>query len=413
MSAPNQSPAPAAPGPAPQAPTPSTAAESPIPLLDLTAQLASYRAAALAAMTRVMDSQNFILGPEVTAFEAALGASLGGQHAVGLSSGTDALLVALMALEVGPGDEVVTSPFSFFATAGTVARLGAKPVFVDIDPGTFNVTGAALRAAITPATKALIPVHLFGQVADLRALEVAPGVLDPRLPPVIEDAAQALGATLDGVPIGGRGVCACVSFFPSKNLGGFGDGGALTTTDAAFAERVAVLRVHGSKPKYHHHFVGGNFRLDALQAAVLAVKLPLLAGWAAARRAHAARYDALFEASGLVARGLVQVPRVLPGAGHVFNQYVVRAARRDALQAHLEAAGIGTMVYYPRPLHLQPCFAGLGHGPGDFPEAERACAEVLALPVYPELDPAGMERVVRTISGFYGHPGGGYGAASG
>lgn len=380
------------------------ASSGPIPLLDLQAQLATYREAALAAMTRVMDSQYFIQGPEVDAFEASLGASLGGQAAVGLSSGTDALLVALMALGVGPGDEVLTTPFSFFATAGTVARVGAKPVFVDIDPATFNVTGAALKAAITPATRALIPVHLFGQVADLRALEVAPGRLDLALPPIIEDAAQALGATLEGRPIGSWGRCACVSFFPSKNLGGFGDGGALSTFDADFAERVRVLRVHGSKPKYLHHLVGGNFRLDALQAAVLAVKLPLLAGWAEARRAHAALYDGLFEASGLVARGLIVPPTVLPEAGHVFNQYVVRAQNRDALQAHLTAAGIGTMVYYPRPLHLQPCFADLGHGPGDFPESERACAEVLALPVYPELPPAGIERVVRAISGFYGHP---------
>ncbi|MCA9543376.1 MAG: DegT/DnrJ/EryC1/StrS family aminotransferase, partial [Myxococcales bacterium] len=288
-------------------------------------------------------------------------------------------------------------PFTFFATAGAVSRLGGTPVFVDIDPGTFNVTEAALRSAITPNTKALIPVHLFGQLADTGGLAD-----DPTAPPIIEDAAQALGGTLHGKHTGHHGLCSTVSFFPSKNLGGFGDGGAVITRDAAFAEKLKILRLHGSKPKYFHHVVGGNFRLDALQAAVLAVKLPHLHGWAEGRQANAARYRGLFAESGLLERGLITLPVALPHGGHVYNQFVVRAQDRDGLQAHLEAQGIGTAVYYPRPLHLQPCFADLGYGPGDFPESERACAEVLALPVYPELAPDQLAQVVRAVAGFYG-----------
>jgi dTDP-4-amino-4,6-dideoxygalactose transaminase len=370
---------------------------APIPLLDLKAQLATYREAALAAMTRVVDAQEMIMGPEVGQFERALAAYAGVRSAIGMSSGTDALLAALMALDVGPGDEVVTSTFSFFATAGVVARLGAKPVFTDIDPSTFNATEAGLRAAITARTKAIIPVHLFGQMADIRALAAATD-----RPPIIEDSAQSLGARLDGRMTGAFGAMTCVSFFPSKNLGGFGDGGATLTDDPALAEKLAILRVHGSKPKYFHHVVGGNFRLDTLQAAVLAVKLPLLDTWAEGRRRNAATYDALFAQAGLVERGLVTPPAVLPGAFHVYNQYVVRVPRRDALAAFLTARGIGTAVYYPRPLHLQPCFADLGHGPGDFPNAEQACAEVLALPVYPELPEGAQARVVQAIAEFFG-----------
>ncbi len=366
-----------------------------IPQLDLKAGLGEYREAVLAAITRVVDSQEFILGPEVDRFEARLAEYMGLGHAIGVSSGTDALLVALMALDVGPGDEVVTSPFSFFATAGVVARLHAKPVFVDIDPGTFNVTPAGVRAAVGANTKAVIPVHLFGQMTDLGSLYMEGG------PAIIEDAAQSLGARLHGEMTGHYGLCAALSFFPSKNLGCFGDGGAVVTRDPAFAERIRMLRVHGSKPKYFHHVVGGNFRLDALQAAVLAVKLPLLDGWAAARRRNAGRYDELLQQSGLVERGLVTPPAVAPGAEHVYNQYVVRAARRDELAADLAARGIGTAVYYPRPLHLQPCFADLGHGPGDFPHAERACAEVLALPIGPELHAHQLEAVVDAMRAFH------------
>ena len=367
-----------------------------IPLLDLKAQFAQYRTEAMAAIERVIESQHFIMGPEVTAFEQALGAYAGVRPAVSMSSGTDALLAALMALNVGPGDEVITTPFTFFATAGTIARLGATPVFVDIDPGTFNLTEAGVRAAITAKTKAIIPVHLFGQVCDLGSLYE-----DPTAPPIIEDAAQALGAKLRGKPTGQFGICSCVSFFPAKNLGCFGDGGGVLTQDADFEEKLRILRLHGSKPKYFHHVVGGNFRLDALQAAVLSVKLPLLDGWGAGRRANAARYVALLTEAGLVERGLITLPTVLPEAEHVYNQFVIRAEDRDGLQAHLNAAGIGSAIYYPGPLHLQPCFADLGHVPGDFPEAERACDEVLALPIFPELGEARLAAVVASIKAFY------------
>lgn len=365
-----------------------------IPILDLKAQLAQYRDAALAAITRVVDSQSLILGDEVASFETALAASLAVPHAIGVSSGTDALLVALMALEIGPGHEVVTTPFSFFATAGTVARVGARPVFADIEPDTFNLDPKAAREAITDKTRAILPVHLFGQLADLSSFAEAD------LPPIIEDAAQAIGAELDGRGIGHHGALACLSFYPSKNLGAFGDAGAVICRDDALAERIRILRVHGSKPKYHHHFIGGNFRLDALQAAVLAVKLPLLADWTRARQAHADRYDAFFAATDLVAREAITPPPRRVGTC-VVNQYVVRARDRDRLAAHLAAHGIGTMVYYPEPLHLQPCFAYLGHRPGDFPHAERACREVLALPVHPELPPEALTRVVETILSFY------------
>lgn len=370
---------------------------TPIPLLDLKAQLAEYRAEALEAITRIVDSQQFIMGPEVEAFEAELGAYTGLPPAVGVSSGTDALLVALMALGIGPGDEVVTTPFTFFATAGTVARLGARPVFADIDPRTFNVDPAALEAAITPNTRALMPVHLFGQICDL-------GDLYTRTdrPPIIEDAAQAIGATLRGQMSGHFGDFSTLSFFPSKNLGAFGDAGAVLCRDEELRESLRILRLHGSRPKYWHHVIGGNFRLDALQAAVLRIKLRHLDRWADGRRANADRYDALFAEHGLIERGLITVPWRLPGAHHIFNQYVIRTPKRDALEAHLKAEKIGTCVYYPHPLHLQPCFAGLGHAPGDFPESERACAEVLALPIHPELSVDDQVRVVRAIATFFG-----------
>lgn len=367
-----------------------------IPLLDLKAQFATFRDDAYAAMRRVVESQHFIMGPEVQGFEAELADYMDLPGAVGVSSGTDALLIALMALQVGPGDEVVTTPFTFFATAGTVARLNATPVFADIDPLTFNLDPTAARAAIGPNTKAIIPVHLFGQLCDLGALYT-----EPDRPPIIEDAAQAIGATLDGKMSGHFGEFSTLSFFPSKNLGAFGDAGAVLCRDPALHEALRILRVHGSKPKYHHHVVGGNFRLDALQAAVLRVKLAYLDGWAAGRRANADAYDAQLTAAGLVARGLVTLPHRLPNAHHIFNQYVIRAEDRDGLRAHLTAAGIGNNVYYPGPLHLQPCFADLGYARGDFPHAERACAEVLALPIYPELPPESLTRVVRAIADFY------------
>ena len=367
-----------------------------IPMLDLKAQLAGYRDEALAAMTRVMDSQQFIMGPEVSRFEAELADYAGVERALGVSSGTDALLAALMGLDIGPGDEVLTTPFSFFATAGVVARLGARPVFVDIDPDTFNLDSDRILDAMTSRIRAIIPVHLYGQMCDLTDL-----FAKTDRPPIVEDAAQALGARLHGRMTGHYGDCACVSFFPSKNLGGFGDGGGLLVQDADFADRLAILRVHGAKPKYHHRVVGGNFRLDALHAAVLSVKLPLLDAWAEGRRRNAHWYVDAFEASGLVERGLIKTPREIAAGYHVYNQFVLRAEKRDELKAHLADKGIGSMVYYPQPLHLQPCFNELGYGPGDFPNAERAANEVIAIPVYPELEEAALNYVVETIRNFY------------
>ncbi len=369
-----------------------------VPLLDLSAQLAQYRDAALAAITQVVDSQGFILGPQVAALEAEVAAYSGVEHGIGVSSGSDALLASLMALDLGPGDEVVTSPFTFFATAGAVARLGARTVFVDIDPETFNLAPDAVATALSPATKAIIPVHLFGQVAPLPQY----GLPRSQRPAIIEDAAQSLGAALGERKVGQLGDLCCVSFFPSKNLGAFGDGGMILTRDAALADRLRMLRGHGSRPKYHHPLLGGNFRLDALQAAVLRVKLPLLDAWSDARARNAARYDEMLRAAGLVERGLLRLPQVLPGARHVYNQYTLRVERRDELAEALKAQGIGSAVYYPEPLHLQPCFASLGYGPGDFPEAERACREVLSLPVYPELSAEQMAHVVASIAAFYG-----------
>lgn len=353
-----------------------------VPLLDLNAQTQPLREALLAAMARVMDAGNFILGAEVEAFEKELATALNVRRAVGLSSGTDALLVALMAIGVGAGDEVVTTPFSFYATVGCIARLGARPVFADIDPATFNLDPQAAAAACGPKTRALIPVHLFGRPAPLPPVKV----------PLVEDAAQAIGACKV------RGIASCLSFFPSKNLGAFGDGGALLTDDQAFADKVVILRAHGSKPKYVHPMIGGNFRLDALQAAVLRAKLAHLGDWSAARRKNADRYRRLFAATPGIPDDLV-----LPSdaAGHIYNQFVIRAPKRDGLRIYLTAAGIGTEVYYPLALHLQPCFAELGLRPGALPHAERATQEVLALPIYPELTEAQQSYVVEQIANYY------------
>ena len=362
----------------------------PVPLLDLQAQYRPIRDEILAALTRVADSQRFIGGPEVEAFEREIAADLGVAHAVGLSSGTDAILVALMALGIGPGDEVITPAFSFFATAGCVSRVGAVPRFVDIDAATFNADPAAIAAAFSPRTRAIIPVHLYGQCADMDPiLEVAQqcGV------PVIEDAAQAIGATYKGRQAGAMGAAGCFSFFPSKNLGAFGDAGLLTTNDEALAHEVRLLRNHGAEPKYLHKRIGGNFRLDALQAAVLRVKRPHLAAWTEARRRNADRYDRLFAGAGAA----VGLPARAPQRHHIFNQYVIRVANRDAVRAALDARGIGTEVYYPVPFHLQECFAPLGYRRGDFPIAESAAAEVLALPIYGELSEAQQREVVDAV----------------
>ncbi len=365
-----------------------------VPTVDLKAQYATIREEVQAAIERVCEAQYFIMGPEVQAFEAEIAAYCGAEHAIGVSSGTDALLVALMALDVGPGDEVVTTCYSFFATAGVIARLGATPVFVDVEEDSFNMNLEQAEARIGERTKALMPVHLFGRSMEMDAvLDVGRrhGV------PVIEDAAQVLGARDgSGRGAGTGGALGCFSFFPSKNLGAYGDGGLVVSSDPALAERVRVLRVHGSKPKYYHHLVGGNFRLDALQAAVLRVKLPHLDDWIVARRRAAGRYRRLFEEL-----GVDEV--VLPGdvSGHIYHQFVVRVADREQLASHLGEQGIGTAVYYPVPLHLQQCFADLGYRPGDCPVAEKLAADSLALPMFPELNLAQQRRIVAAIGDFY------------
>ena len=367
-----------------------------VPLLDLKAQYATVRDEVRRAMDDVCDSQHFILGPHVEALEKAVAAYSNCAHGVGVSSGTDALLVALMALDIQPGDEVVTTPYSFFATAGVVARLGAKPVFVDIDRRTYNINPAGIERVITPRTKVIMPVHLFGQCADLDPiLDIA----QRHKLPVIEDAAQAIGSEYKGQRAGSFGTMGCFSFFPSKNLGGFGDGGMVVTNDAALAERLRVLRVHGSKPKYYHSFVGGNFRLDAIQAAVLEVKLKHLDTWTTGRQRNAAFYD-----HALAGAKLGTPAPVWKSTGdahyHIYNQYVLRHPQRDKLQAALKAGNIGNEVYYPVPLHVQKCFAYLGHKPGDFPESESAALETVAVPVYPELSADQLQHVANTLIEF-------------
>jgi dTDP-4-amino-4,6-dideoxygalactose transaminase len=364
-----------------------------VPLLDLAGQWREIRDETLAAITRVCDSQRFILGPEVQALERELAASIGVSHAIGVSSGTDALLVALMALGVGPGDEVITSTYSFFATAGSIVRTGARPVLVDIDPVSYNLDPAAVEAALTSRTKAIMPVHLYGQCADMEALARVAGTIGV---PLIEDAAQAIGSRLGNRQAGSMGLAGCFSFFPSKNLGAFGDAGLVTTNDEAFAERVRLLRTHGAERQYHHRLVGGNFRIDALQAAVLRVKAPRLAGWSDARRQNATRYRQLFREAGL--DGTVTLPVEEPGHRHIYNQFVVRVPHRDRIKAALAERHVGTAVYYPVPFHLQECFASLGYAAGAFPHAEAAALETLALPIYGELTDDQLTHVVRSMA---------------
>jgi dTDP-4-amino-4,6-dideoxygalactose transaminase len=366
-----------------------------VPLLDLQGQYAPLRDAILAAITRVCDSQRFIMGPEVTALEHELATLIGVDYAVAVSSGTDAVLLALMALGIGAGDEVVTTTYSFFATAGAVVRLGARPVLVDIEPNTFNIDPDAIARAISPRTKAILPVHLFGLCTDMDAVMA---VADRARIPVIEDAAQAIGATYGTRPAGGIGALGCFSFFPSKNLGAFGDAGLVTTNDAALAAKARLLRTHGMEPKYYHHIVGANFRMDALQAAILRVKAPHLAAWTEARRVNAARYLRLFRDRGLTPR--IGLPSEPAGRHHIFNQFVIRVAERDALKAHLDVRGIGNEIYYPVPFHQQPCFADLRYRDGDFPHAERAARESLAIPIYSELTLEQQETVVDAIAAF-------------
>ena len=367
-----------------------------VPLLDLRAQHAAIRDQVVRAMMEVVDSQHFILGEQVERLEAEVAALSKTRFAIGCASGTDALLLPFRALDIGRGDEVITTPFTFFATAGTIHNVGATPVFVDIDPATFNIAPSAVRAAVTPRTKAVVPVDLFGQMAPLEQVAAA-----ARGVPVIEDAAQSIGARrqIDGAwrMAGEVPAIGTFSFFPSKNLGGYGDGGMMVTQDEALATRLRRLRVHGGAKQYFHDEVGYNSRLDALQAAVLRAKLPHLAGWSAKRRENARFYDDVF-------RGIqhVRTPFIDPNNESIFNQYTIRVERRDELQAYLKVRGIGTAVYYPLPLHLQPCFSYLGYRRGSCPEAERAAAEVISLPIYPELTRTQLEEVAGAIRTFYG-----------
>lgn len=374
-------------------------ATSGVPLFDTRRQFAAIRDDVLAAVERVCDSGRYILGPECERLETALAEYLGARRALGCASGSDALLLALMAAGVGEQDEVLMPSYTFFATASAAWRLGACPVFVDIDPATYNLDPALLEARVTPATKAIIPVHLYGQCADMDAIRV---VARRHNLAVIEDAAQAIGAEFDGRRAGSLGDVGCFSFYPTKNLGAFGDAGLLTTDSADLADRLDLLRAHGMRPRYHHQVVGINSRLDALQAAVLAVKLPHLDRWTAQRQANATRYAELFAACGL--DDVLSLPAVAPRRRHVWNQYVVRVpdGQRDKLQAHLHAAGIGTEIYYPIPLHRQACFRALRYAEGDLPETERAARETLALPIFPELTAAEQQQVVGRIAAFFG-----------
>ncbi len=369
---------------------------STIPMLDLKAQYQPLKAELDAAVLRVIESAQFINGPDVEAMEQEVAQYCGANHCIGVSSGSDALLVSLMALEIGEGDEVVTTPYTFFATAGAIARVGAKPVFVDIDPVTFNIDPDGIEDKITPRTKAIMPVHLFGQCADMDPImETAQkhGLA------VIEDAAQAIGSEYKGRRAGSMGTVGCYSFFPSKNLGCFGDGGAVVTQDRALADKIRLLRGHGSHPKYFHKIIGGNFRLDSIHAAVLRIKLKHLDSWHLARQQGAAYYTAALNKYGVQGR-YVEAPKVVQSR-HIFNQYVIRCDDRESLREHLKRDKITTEVYYPQTMHLQECFQYLGGRKGEFPESERAAQTSLALPMYPELPNSQRERVVRSIASFY------------
>jgi len=373
--------------------SPGTEARMQVPLLDLKAQYRALKSELLPVMEAVLESQQLINGPAVKELEQAVAKYSGVACGIGVSSGTDALLCALMALNIAPGDEVITTPFTFFATAGSISRLGAKPVFVDIDPRTYNIDPAQVAAAITPRTRAIMPVHLFGQVADMDQIMA---LANARSLPVIEDACQSIGATFKGRRAGAMGTVGCFSFFPSKNLGGAGDGGMIVTDDKALGERMNLLRGHGAKPKYYHKIIGGNFRLDTLQAAYLLVKLKHLESWSERRRQNAARYDALL-------RGCSEVttPYIAPSNISIYNQYVIRTPRRDELRTFLADQGIGTEIYYPLCLHEQECFADLGCTKGQFPHAEKAAAETVALPIYPELTEEQIAYVAGKVHAFH------------
>jgi dTDP-4-amino-4,6-dideoxygalactose transaminase len=364
-------------------------------MLDPTAQNRSLIDRLTGKAAEVIRSGRYILGPEVAAFEREIADHISVEHAIGVSSGTDALIVALMALGIEEGDEVITTPFTFFATAGCIARVGATPVFVDIRPDTFNIDVEQASAAVTKRTRAILPVHLFGQACDMDGLSALAQGHDLH---IIEDAAQAIGTKSPLGPVGSLGAYGCFSFFPSKNLGGFGDSGLVTTQDAVLADKARVIRAHGSKPKYYHAVIGGNFRIDAMQAALLRVKLPGLEAWTAQRRENAARYDAAFAASG-VDVSLLRPP-LRRFEGHVYNQYVIRTSRRDELRSHLQEHEIASAIYYPVPLHRQRCFAHLGYGEGSLPISEQASREVLALPIFAGLGEARQNRVIDAVIGF-------------
>jgi dTDP-4-amino-4,6-dideoxygalactose transaminase len=366
-----------------------------VPLLDLRAQFQSIRVEVMAAVERVFESQQFVLGPEVEAFERDAAEYCHAKHAIGCGSGSDALLLALTALGVGPGDEVITVSFSFFATASSITRLGARAVFVDISPDDFNIDPDLIERVITPRTKAIMPVHLFGQCAEMDAIRE---VAERHNLPVVEDAAQAIGAEYHKKRAGEMGAVGCFSFFPSKNLGGAGEGGLMITQADHLADKLRLLRVHGMRPKYYHQVVGINSRLDALQAAVLGVKLKYLDQWSDARRRNGEHYDRLFAEAGIEE---VAAPAVRPNRRHIFNQYTIRCSRRNELMDFLKRRDVGSEVYYPAPLHLQDCFSYLGYKPGDLPETERASRECLSLPIYPELTETMRQYVVAQIGAFY------------
>jgi dTDP-4-amino-4,6-dideoxygalactose transaminase len=378
-----------------------------VPLLDLKLQYQSIKGEIVSALDGVYNDQQFTLGPNVEKIEAEIAAYCGTDHAVGVSSGSDALLLALMAMDIKPGDTVITTPYTFFATVGSICRLGATPLFVDIDPDTYNIDPQELSSRLESLpcsnhkkVKAIIPVHLYGQCADMEPIVQAARQTNIK---VIEDAAQALGASCT-VNNRIKTACAmgdlgCISFFPTKNLGCFGEGGMITTDDEETARKIRSLRVHGQADRYYHKYIGMNARLEALQAAVLLVKLPHLNSWTRKRQENAACYEKLFNEAGLEEQ--ITLPCIKPGNNHVFNQYVIRASRRDDLKIHLEQNGVGCAIYYPLPLHLQECFRFLGYTAGDFPESEKAAAETLALPVFPELSKAQIEYVVEQIGRFY------------
>ncbi len=364
-----------------------------VPLLDLKAQYAAIKDEVMRAISEVCENQTFALGPAVAEFEERIAAYCNSKHAIGVSSGTDALLVSLMALGIKPGDEVITTPFTFFATAGSIVRLGAKPVFVDVDPSSYNIDPSGIEQKITEKTRAIVPVHLFGQVAQMKPImEIA----QRHNLSVIEDAAQAIGTSQDDIKCGNFGDCGCFSFYPSKNLGGFGDGGLVTTDREDLAEKIKILRDHGQNPRYFYKMIGGNFRLDGIQGAVLTVKLKYLDEWNEKRRQNAAVYDSLF------ADSPVKVPKIEANNVSIYHQYTVTVPERDKLQKFLAENNIGSAIFYPKPLHLQECFSDLGYRPRDFPIAERLCDEVLSLPIYPELVPDQIEYIAKTVLRFYG-----------